>query len=143
MALPFLTLELDEERKFRFTLGDMAELQEWAKSKTNIKAEDGQAPGMDAIFAEMGADFDVLTKMLWLGMRHFIDHDDTVAIEEKDIAGLIHMGAVPDLIMKVSSFIVSTDGKAPPKNLPRPATRTIPKKQKAGTGKKSSKPPAA
>lgn len=130
MALPFISIELDKERMFRFTLGDMAELQEWAKSKSD------KLDGMEAIFAEMANDFDVLVKLLWLGLRHFSDD-----IKEEDIADLIHMGAVPDLIMKVSSFIVSPDGKALPKNLPRPA-RTIPKKR-PGTGQKSSTRPAA
>ena len=133
MALPFTTVKLDKERKFRFTLGDMVELQEWASARS-----DGKLKDMESIFSEMGTDFAILLKILWLGLRHFEENND---LKEEELAQSMHMGAVPGIILKASSFITSEDGTGQPlPNLPRPAKTTV--KKRAGTGAKSSKQPA-
>ncbi len=131
MALPFLILELDKERKFRFTIGDMAELLAWQRAKAGDGADGGKL-SIEQVFAQAPRDMEILNKMLWLGLRH--DNDD---LKEADVGGIVHIGALPGIIDKVMSFMTSSDGKVTEKNVPRATTV-----RKRGTGAPPSARPA-
>lgn len=133
MALPFLILDLDKERKFRFTIGDMAELLAWQRARAE---KDGKSAGelaIEELFAQAPRDMDILFKMLHLGLRH-----DDPELELDAIGDMIHIGNLPQVMTAVMSFMQAKDGK-PAKNGPR--RTTVGKNRKGGTGASPSQPP--
>ena len=115
---PFVILDLDKPRKFRFTLNAIIEFEEL----TGINLLDSGG-GSEAFTKPK-----ILRTFLYLGLK---TNEENADITEESAGDLLDLINFADLLAKV----VSTE-----KNVPR---AVIPKKrQKSGTGTQPSKQPA-